>query len=449
MRVWTLCFLLFLFYGGTSSAEERLNPAAPSELANTTRSMKTAGFWIGKHPSPDQVIMGPDAIIAFNARIRDEQKLFKDIFKTVIDFKTESLIGDFDKTFKDIKDKAYYDAKGIKANDDLLEKARRNMDLSGVVMGIAPRYGMIVHYADQRFLPTAEGLYALAHDIDFDELQNSSLDIGTPVAVVHQSLDKQWLYVLSSDSDGWVKAANVAIGDMKAVQDYTTAQGFAVVTAPKADIFSDKNKTQWMEYARMGTRLFVADIGPDTVEVRVPARGKEGQLTFVSAYMDAEDVRTEYLPFTPRTIIKQALRMLNSPYGWGGMYGEQDCSAFMQEVFATVGVHLPRDSKDQSAIGQEIAAFDAKILEKEKLDPLSKAMAGITLLSMKGHIMLYLGMIDGKPYAIHEVWAYRQEGGDKDIVRVINKVTVSDLSLGQGSQKGSLLRRLSAVREVR
>ena len=123
----------------------------------------------------------------------------------------------------------------------------------------------------------------------------------------------------------------------------------------------------------------------------------------------------------------------------------------MQEIFSTVGVHLPRDSKNQALVGQEIVVFDDKTPEKEKLDPLAKALAGITLLPMKGHIMLYLGMVDGKPYAIHGVWAYRQDGGDKDkdIVRVINKVTVSDLSLGQGSQKGSLLRRLSAVREVR
>ena len=28
------------------------------------------------------------------------------------------------------------------------------MNLSGVVIGMAPRYGLVVHYASQRFLPT-------------------------------------------------------------------------------------------------------------------------------------------------------------------------------------------------------------------------------------------------------------------------------------------------------
>ncbi len=467
-----MAFFLFLFVGTTMSlAEERLNPAAPSELPNTTREMKTAGFWISRHPSPDTTILSSDAIDAFNARIQNEQQLTKDIFKIISDFKTESLATDFEKSFKDIKDKVFYDAKGVKGNDELLEKAKRNMDLPGVVLGIAPRYGLIVHYAEQRFLPTTDGLYALSYDIDFDELQNSSLDVGTPVAVVHQSLDKKWVYVLAADSDGWVKAANVAVTDMKTVQEYAAAKSFGVVLAPKADIFLDKDKTQWVDYARTGTRLPITDLSfpplalsgqrpggnasvgnpehANTIEVLIPTRGKEGQLILVSGYMDSQDIHAGYLPFTPRMMIKQAFRLLNSPYGWGGMYGEQDCSAFMQEIFSTTGIHLPRDSKNQALVGREIAAFDDKVVEKEKMGPLNTATPGITILPMKGHILLYLGMVEGKPYAIHAVWAYRQPEGDKDIVRVINKITVSDLSLGQGSKKGSLLRRLSAIREVR
>lgn len=386
MRAFIVCGLVLLFLTAAFSAEERLDPAAPSVLAHTSREMKTAGFWISRHPSPDDVIMTPERIAAFNARIQNDQKLTKDIFK---------------------------------------------------VMGTALRYGIITRYTDQRFSPTAEGLYDQADDIDFDQLQNSTLDVGTPVAVVRQSPDKQWFYVLGADSDGWVKASNVAVGDMKTVQEYALAQNFIVVTAPKADIFADKARTQWVEYARMGTRLALVTLGPDTVEVKIPASGKEGQLTFMSGYMNAEDVHPGYLTFSPRMLIKQALRMLNTPYGWGGMYGEQDCSAFMQEIFSTVGVHLPRDSKNQALVGREVTG------------PLSTAVAGITLLPMKGHIMLYLGMVDGRPYAIHEIWAYRQDKGGEDVARVLNRVVVSDLSLGQGSRRGSLLKRLSGIREVR
>ena len=66
--------------------------------------------------------------------------------------------------------------------------------------------------------------------------------------------------------------------------------------------------------------------------------------------MNEEDVHPGFLPYTARNIYKQALVMLNQPYGWGDMYGEQDCSRFLQMVFATVGIMLPRDSKDQAQV---------------------------------------------------------------------------------------------------
>ena len=60
--------------------------------------------------------------------------------------------------------------------------------------------------------------------------------------------------------------------------------------------------------------------------------------------------------------------------------------------------------------------------------------------------MLYLGMLENRPYAIHAVWAYREPLGEEDQVHVINRVVVSDLDLGDGSKKGSLFKRLTGVR---
>jgi hypothetical protein len=131
------------------------------------------------------------------------------------------------------------------------------------------------------------------------------------------------------------------------------------------------------------------------------------------------------------------------------MHGEQDCSAFLDEVFAVMGIILPRDSKDQAQTGQMLAQFEEKTLGPQKIEAFGGVLGGITLLPMKGHIMLYLGMVDERPYAIHAVWAYRERKGDKDVPRVMNRVVVSDLSLGEGSQKGSLLKRLSKIVEIK
>jgi hypothetical protein len=55
-----------------------------------------------------------------------------------------------------------------------------------------------------------------------------------------------------------------------------------------------------------------------------------------------------------------ALSLISSPYLWGGVspFG-YDCSGLVQAVFRRCGVDLPRDSKDQSGSGQQIALSDA------------------------------------------------------------------------------------------
>lgn len=431
------------------ASEEKLSYVAPSQLPNTTSAMQSAGFWIARHPTPDEIILSAQDIATFNLRTQNDLKLTKDIFAITANFQTESLITDFDRIIADVTGKGYYTLEGERDNTDFLDKARRNMNLSGVVLGISPRYGVTVRYANVRFLPTDKGLYESMGDVDFDQLQNSSLDIGSPVAIVHQSLDKKWYYVLSALSDGWVEADRIALGDGKAIRELSTPKDFIVTVVPKADIFLNEQMTQFYDHVRMGTRLSLVSISDEMAIVLVPTLDNEGKLQIVSGYMNVRDVHEGYLPYSARSIYTQAFAMLNEPYGWGGMYRASDCSAFLDEVFNTVGVALPRDSKNQALVGSPVAIFDDKSMGDQRLQALSQAVGGATILPMKGHIMLYLGQIDSKPYVIQAIWAYREHKGDKDIPRVINRVVVSDLSLGDGSFKGSLLKRLTKVIQVK
>ena len=423
-----IIFLLFTF---SLFAQEQVRHEDPSLIGHSERLMKTAGFWISRHPSPDAVIMSPEQIDRFNARLSTENKLTKDIFTLIQDLKTESLLDDLQKTLADIQSKDYYTAQGVRGDQDFMDNARRNMNLSGVVMGVMPRYGLVVHYAPQRFLPTREGLYQEKGDFDFDQLQNSALDVGTAVAVVHTSADGLWYYVMTVISDGWVEAKNIALGDMGQVRQFAEDNDFAVVIKPKADIFMNEAMTDVDDYLRMGARLPVTSVDAGRVTVNVPVIDADGNLSIKEAYMNAEDVNTGFLPFTARNVYKQALSMLNQPYGWGDMYGEQDCSRLMQMIFATVGLVLPRDSKDQAQISPAAVDFDEKSDDASKIAAIAKAPAASSLLALHGHIMLYLGTVNGKAYALHDT-----------TLDGLDRVIISDLSLGASSTKGSLLRRI-------
>lgn len=111
----------------------------------------------------------------------------------------------------------------------------------------------------------------------------------------------------------------------------------AVAVEAKVDLFADPWLRQHLAYMQMGCALpLLGACDNSTIQVLVPARKDNGWCTFEPAYTSAADMSQGYLPYTPRTALVQAFKLLNAPYGWGGMHGEQDCSRFIQEVFATI-----------------------------------------------------------------------------------------------------------------
>ena len=52
---------------------------------------------------------------------------------------------------------------------EFFDEIHKKMNLDAIPSQIPVRYGWIVHYADQRLLPTDDGLYQIKFDVDFDE----------------------------------------------------------------------------------------------------------------------------------------------------------------------------------------------------------------------------------------------------------------------------------------
>lgn len=438
--------VLLLFPGLSAAQEEKLYFTAPTRLPHTSRQMQTPGFWIARHPHPDQLILDPEGIETLNRRTR-ESGLTRDLETAVLP-SGMAFAASLERDLTRFSGSSYFLPDGRSAGEEFYETVRAAMNIPAMPAELAARYGVVVHFTAQRFFPTEIPLTAEALDVHFDELQNSALDVGTPVVVLHASADGQWLYVYSSSSDGWVKAADVALADKETWKAFLLTPIPAVVTAAKADIYLNSQMTEFHDYALMGSVFPFMAAEQETYAIRIPRRRDSGELEAVTGYIKKEDAHIGYLPYTARNILEQAFRLHNAPYGWGGMYGEQDCSRFLQEVFATVGIQLPRNSSDQARIGRATSIFDSSTDSAKRQDALRQVAAGDVILPMKGHIMLYLGEVDGRFYAIHAVWAYREPSPDGDRVRVINRVVVSDLSLGEGSTRTSLMERLTAVVNV-
>lgn len=417
---------------------------APPLVPGVHAAMNTPGYWIGRHPDPDRLVMTDAEISVFNRRTRNADLGVVEVagFDETVD--GGKLKTDFIDCLGSIRGQGYYLADGRQPDDAWWRSIEANMNLAAIEPEVRVDFGLIVGYCDHRILPVVEGLYRANLDLNFDRLQDSTLDVGAPVAILHRSRDGQWLYVVGETMRGWVQAENVALCEREIVKTCVRAEKFAVVTAAKADLWADENLRSHLGRAQMGTRLAVTDHSdPDKLCVLVPSRDRDGVCVMKTAYIQRTEASLGYLPYTPRTIIQQAFKLLNAPYGWGGMFGEQDCSRFVQEVFATVGLILPRNSSEQGRVGREIYANPQVGLAAEKQAILSeRATGGPTLLLMNGHIMLFLGSVDGRPYIIHDLWGYAI---DESTTAVVNRVAVTPADLGN-SPAGALLDRVNTIR---
>lgn len=422
---------------------------APSLVPGTRPEMNTAGFWIGRHADPDLIVMTGDEVQAFNASVKEKTKAVHDVTLFSPTRSGTALRGSLKNMLAYVASRNYVDGKGAPATDTLIS-VEGIMGIDAIPATVNVHWAYIVKPCDQRILPTAEPLYRNATDTAIDRLQNNAMDMATPVVVLHESVDHEWFYVMSPYSDGWVKAESVALCPLEQMERFEAWTPFVISTAAKVDLFADPLLRRHIATIQMGTKLpLLGEADGGTLEVLVPARSEGGWCVFDAAYVSVSQVHKGFLPYTPRNAITQAFRLLNTPYGWGGMYGEQDCSRFVQEIFACFGISLPRNSTQQGKAGRLVAAFDRTFdRERRREILLAEARGGITTLQLPGHIMLYLGDADGVPYAIHDLHAYTEPVEGEERLVSINRVAVTGLTLGEGTKKGSLLMRLVNVREI-
>jgi hypothetical protein len=445
-----ICLIALLLLGAGCVKKERLYYSAPLLLPETTREMRSPGFWTSRHSSPDMTVLDAPQILTFNEHIRKDLKLTRDITGIDETFSGRELLSRLKDSLTSFSNKTYYLAASGTADKAFLLRLEKNMRLNDMPADIDVRYGLTNAYADQRVLPVEEGLYENQGDIFFDKLQNSSLDMGTPLAVLHESGDGRWLYVIGPLSDGWVEKKKVSLFMRGELKEYLDNPDFCVAVSPRADIFLDPGLTVYHDSAGMGARFPLGRITDSGVaEIEIPYRDPDGHSFMKKAYVKRESVNIGYLAYTPRNILDQAFKLVDAPYSWGGAYGEQDCSGFLQKVFATTGVFLPRNSSAQAEAGVLLGGFEKRAADQEKMEILSgKAAGGVTLIYMDGHIMLFLGMYEGKPYVIHDIWGYRERGRQGDETRIISRVSVTGLNLGKDTSSGSLLRRIISISNI-
>jgi len=309
--------------------------------------------------------------------------------------------------------------------DKMLEEANFK------AFGKVNRYGLTLHFASLRNFPTHKPLFrdpSLAGEgFPFDYLQNSAVHANEPIYISHYSKDRAWVYVYTAYASGWLPSYTIAFMSKKERKKWQKQKPVYLL---KEKVALTDTKGHFLFYSRVGMRLSFIRKTHEYTYARAVAPGAFNKPTFVTIRFDNADVTTAPLLINHANLTKITAGVMQSNYGWGGLYEERDCSSTLRDIFAPFGIWMPRNSRQQSRIGKVIPFEDLNITAKEALIK-EKAIPFETFLHRKGHIMLYLGTYDDNIMILHNMWGIKTVDDNEEEGRVIvGKVVISTLEIG-------------------
>ncbi len=422
----------------------------------------TAEHWANLTTQPDDVLKDADGIAALGSQAFDDDPNLVDLASYPDELTSAELTDIILSMSKPYKAALYYrDGVAVELADYDRYQASLNLAELSDVVGV--RFGLVLQRADMRTWPTSDVVFKSQETYDLDRFQENGLFPADMVAVLHESADGDWLFVQSFNYAAWVKKDKIAIGQRAEILAYKNAENFLLVTGSKVTTNFNPNAAAISELQLdMGIRLPLADLSDSahnvdgqnpyaSYAVRLPVSEENAVLSFRTALIArSQDVQRGYLPFTRRNIVEQAFKFLGERYGWGHSYNARDCTGLVSEVYKTFGIQLPRNSGQQghSPIGESIQ-FSADISDEDKLAAVMSADVG-DLLYSTGHVMLYLGTVDGMPYVIHDLSGFGWIGEDGKVQEgVLNGVSVTPLTPIHSSRETTYFEEIYAIKKIR
>jgi cell wall-associated NlpC family hydrolase len=394
-------------------AAARTPVVPPSGVIGVTDAELSAESWIARLQAPDQVLLDRAAIDARNTRLFQLDDSMHDLQALPATLDRATVAG-WIEGLSSRPTRTLYDEQGKPVPTATIDAIVANANLDAIPASQPTRYGMVLQRAALRGFPTSLRAFSSDDDTDIDRFQESALFPGTPVAIVHASRDGDWMFVVSPRYAAWIEAKYVAEGDAGAIFAHAAHAPYRVVTGAQVRTVFTREQPQLSELQLdMGVRVPLADAPPDQPVngqhpytswiVDLPVRNDDGTLGFAPALLQKNtDTAGDYLPLTRANILRQAFKFLGERYGWGHSYNARDCSGFVSDVYHSMGVQMPRNTSDQSVS----PAFARTHFEPgDSRDQRMAAVAALDvgdLIYIPGHVMMFVGRIDGMPYVIHD-----------------------------------------------
>jgi len=282
----------------------------------------------------------------------------------------------------------------------------------------------------------------------FDYLQNSTISPNKPILISHYSKDKEWVFIESSFTFGWVKSKNI----VPIKKEYTLLWQEAKQIFIRSDNEPIYTTTgEFLFRSRLGVIFPLITEDEESFTVLSISKDADNKAYYQKSKISKEIASKNPLKFNAQNIEK-IIRLLSlNTYGWGGMFSERDCSATIRDFYAPFGLWLPRNSYKQSLAGKTLS-LDG-LSQEEKLDIIKReAKPFQTLLYKKGHIALYVGLYKNKPIIFQNVWGVKTKKAGKEGRFIIGKPIFSTLEVGKNlfdfDKNSSMLQNLKTMTKL-
>ena len=422
----------------------------------------SANYWIERTKNADQVLKTQQEITKFNESIFATDEHMVDLALFPGQLSGQDVKEGIQAISKPNKSDLY-GTSGKLLEPEGYAKYTANLGLGNIPDSVEIQFALVVNRSDMRAYPTDDSYYKTQDTQNLDRFQENGLFPGDALAVLHASADGEWSFVQSYNYAAWVRSKNIAIGDRQAIFEYKNANRFLIVTGDKIRTSFNPQIPALSELQLdMGIRIPLAERhsgdnnlygqNPYTSHtVLLPVRGHDGRLEIKPALIARnKDVNLGYIPYTRENITRQAFKFLGERYGWGHSYNARDCTGFVMEIYKTFGIQMPRNTGQQGSgsFGQNTRFTPESSLE-EKLEALKKMDIG-DLIYVPGHVLMYIGDVDGQPYVIHDVSVFRYTDENGEYYEgVLNGVSVTPFIPLFGSRESRYIELISNIKQIK